>query len=60
MNFFTTSNKREHKGKSLLALVDDFTIVDLETTGFDADFDAIIEIGAIKYRNNCEVAHLIH
>ncbi len=33
-------------------LVDDYVVFDLETTGFDAVNDSIIEIGALKYRNN--------
>lgn len=49
------NNIREFKGKSLLELKDDYVIIDLETTGYDAIFDSIIEIGAIKYKNNQEV-----
>ncbi len=33
-------------------LVDDYVVFDLETTGFDAKVNKIIEIGALKYRNN--------
>ncbi len=33
-------------------LVDDYVIFDLETTGFDPKVAKIIEIGALKYRNN--------
>jgi len=49
-------NSRELKGKSLLSFVSDYTVIDLETTGFDSYMDDIIEFGAIKYRNNIEVA----
>lgn len=42
---------REQKGNSLLTFPDDFTIIDLETTGLDPTFDEIIEVGAIKVRN---------
>lgn len=31
---------------------DDYVIFDLETTGLDKDKDFIIEIGALKYKNN--------
>ena len=33
-------------------LVDDYVVFDLETTGFDPKTSKIIEIGALKYRNN--------
>lgn len=33
-------------------LVDDYVVFDLETTGFDPKRAKIIEIGALKYRNN--------
>lgn len=42
---------REKKGNSLLTFPDDFTIIDLETTGLDPTFDEIIEVGAIRVRN---------
>lgn len=32
--------------------VDDYVVFDLETTGLDATTSKIIEIGALKYRNN--------
>ena len=33
-------------------LVDDYVVFDLETTGFDPKTSKIIEIGALKYKNN--------
>lgn len=33
-------------------LVDDYVVFDLETTGLEATQDRIIEIGALKYKNN--------
>lgn len=47
--------KREFKGESLLSLIDDYIVVDLETTGLSPSDDEIIEIGAIRYVNNVEV-----
>jgi DNA polymerase-3 subunit epsilon len=36
------------KGQSLLAVVDDYIVVDLETTGLGPETDAIIEIAAVQ------------
>lgn len=43
---------REFKGKSLTKWVDDYVLVDIETTGLSPRNDEIIEIGAIKVKNN--------
>lgn len=43
--------KRPHKGRSLLALMDDYVVLDLETTGLDPLFDSIIEVGIVRVRN---------
>lgn len=43
---------REHKGKSLVNLVDDYTVIDIETTGYDPNFNQIIEVGALRIRQN--------
>lgn len=32
--------------------VDDYVVFDIETTGLNKDVDKIIEIGALKYKNN--------
>ena len=50
------SPSRDYKGKSLLSLIDDYVVIDLETTGLMPQFDDIIEIGAIKYEGNKEIA----
>lgn len=47
-------NERK-KGRSLIALPEDYTVVDLETTGFSTIYNDIIEVGAIKYRGGKEV-----
>ena len=44
------------KGNSLLVAVNDFTIIDIETTGLLAKRDSIIEVSAVRYRNGCKSA----
>ncbi len=43
---------REFKGKSLLALPSDYTVVDIETNGLTAGVCEILEISAIRYRDD--------
>jgi DNA polymerase-3 subunit epsilon len=40
-----------NKGNSLIELLSDYTVIDIETTGLDPCFNEIIEIGALKVRN---------
>ena len=40
------------KGNSIIAFLDDYTVVDLETTGFSSEHDDIIELGAVKVQND--------
>lgn len=44
--------KRIEKGKSIIALLSDYVIFDIETTGLSSSRDEIIEIAAIKVRDN--------
>ena len=43
--------KREYKGKSLIAALDDYVAVDIETTGLSPRHSSIIELGAVKFRS---------
>lgn len=47
-----STGNRDYKGKRLKKFVSDYTIIDLETTGFSPKSDKIIEISAIKVRDN--------
>ena len=42
---------REGKGKSIIGFPDNYTIIDLETTGLSPLRDCIIEVSAVKVRN---------
>ena len=44
------------KKNSIIDFPTDYTSIDIETTGFSPRFDSIIEIGAIRYRNDEPVA----
>lgn len=48
----TYATNRKYKGKSLFKYVDDYVLLDIETTGLSPQSDDIIEIGAIKVRQN--------
>lgn len=43
--------------RSILALPNDYVVLDLETTGQNPQEDDIIEISAVRYRNGIEVAN---
>lgn len=43
--------ERTHKGKSLISLPSNFTLIDLETTGLSAEYDEIIEMSALRVRD---------
>lgn len=45
-------SERVYKGESFLSLPDDdYTVIDIETTGLDPSFDEIIELAAIRVRD---------
>lgn len=46
---------REHKGKSIVDFLSDYTVIDIETTGLSPAYDSIIELAAIRIRNNVPV-----
>lgn len=47
------------KGKPLYTCPDDYTVIDIETTGFDPIADKITEISAVKYRCNRKVDEFV-
>lgn len=53
--FGIPATNRDRKGKSLLALENDYVVIDLETTGLTPSFDEILELGAIRFRGDREV-----
>lgn len=48
------SATRGRKGKSLLSFPESYVVIDIETTGLDPHYDAIIELAAVRYVNNAE------
>ena len=43
--------KRPGKGKSLIAFPENFTVLDIETTGFSPEYDEIIEVSMLRVHN---------
>lgn len=52
----TTISKKRNKGNSLVSFVDNYVVIDIETTGLDAAYDDIIELSAVRFDNNIETA----
>lgn len=47
----TNAPSRPSKGKSLLIFPADYTVIDIETTGYDPKWDEIIELAAMRVRS---------
>ncbi len=47
-----SNDKRPFKGRSIIDFPNDYVIVDIETTGLSSDYDSIIEISALRIRDN--------
>lgn len=50
--FGNIQKQEKSKGENLNRFVDDYVLVDIETTGFSPVKDDIIEIGAVQVKNN--------
>jgi len=48
--------RKRNKGKSLLILIDDYVVIDIETTGLSSKYDEIIEVAAIRYKDGRDVS----
>ena len=44
-----------NKGDSIIDLPDDYVLIDIETTGLSTEWDEIIEIAGIKFKNNTPI-----
>lgn len=44
--------QRDRKGSSLVDIINDYCVIDIETTGLDPRYDEIIEISALRIRDN--------
>ena len=52
---YYTKKTREHKGKSLIKNLDDYVVVDIETTSLDDLNGEILEVSAIKIKDKQEI-----
>lgn len=48
----TKRPQRDKKGISTIDIIKDYCVIDIETTGLDPNYDEIIEISALKIRDN--------
>lgn len=49
------AKRLRNKGTSMICFPDDYVVVDIETTGLDPRFDAIIEVAAIRFHKGVEI-----
>jgi DNA polymerase-3 subunit epsilon len=55
INFGNTSveaTNRNEKGKSLIEFPNEYVVIDIETTGLSPEYDSIIELSALKVKDN--------
>lgn len=43
---------RDQKGNSIISFPSDYTVIDIETTGLSPEYDSILELAAVKIRDN--------
>ena len=51
MSFNNPGTVTRQRSENVFAFPDDYTIIDIETTGLSCDYDEIIELSAIRIRN---------
>ncbi|RGD72893.1 3'-5' exonuclease [Anaerofustis stercorihominis] len=51
MNIMMDFKYRKYKGKDMFDFPEDYTVIDIETTGLNPDENEIIEVGAVKVRD---------
>lgn len=50
INFGNKSSVKREKGKSLVELPSNFTVIDIETTGYDSKYDSIKVLSSRKLK----------
>lgn len=47
----STNSNRPYKGRNSYQVLNDYTVVDIETTGLDVNNCEVIELAAVRVRN---------